>query len=168
MVITARFNSTCAACRQPIAAGDKVEWTPGNKATHETCPAAAPVARMSVDEIGVYVMPDNSIVRVKANSDKTRTYAKRWVVIGGERLTEADTRAHGEYQYEPGLVAQVAAQGRRMNLDEAKAFILRYGQCCRCGKGLKAADSVALGIGPVCIKYFAAATTGADLMVTAA
>lgn len=41
-----------------------------------------------------------------------------------------------------------------MTLDEAKAFILRYGQCVRCGRRLKAAESVERGIGPVCVRYF--------------
>jgi hypothetical protein len=120
---------------------------------------------ISVEDAGVYVLPDGAICKVKVTKNKDHTYAERWTVIGGERLTEAETRVHGEYVYEPRLIHQVAAEGRKMTLTEAKAFILRYGVCCRCGTKLVAADSVERGIGPVCKGYFAAGTSGAELMV---
>jgi hypothetical protein len=175
MTITAKFSSTCPRCQEPIAPGTRVEWNPGEKARHTDCSPVAAVAaavtpvqpvRVAVEDAGVYVLPNSAIVKVQANREKTRTYAKRWVVIGGIRLTEAGSREHGEYQYEPGLVQQVAAEGRKMTLDEAKAFILRYGQCVRCGRLLKDADSVEAGIGPVCIKYFTAGTTAASLLAS--
>ena len=99
-------------------------------------------------------MPDSEIVQIKQTRDKQRTYAKRWIHISGVRLTEAGSREHGEWEYVPGLVNQVAELGRKMTMDEAKAFILRYGQCVRCGRHLKDANSVERGIGPVCIQYF--------------
>lgn len=44
MTITARFSSTCPDCNNPVKVGDKVNWTPGEKATHVQCPPAiAPV-----------------------------------------------------------------------------------------------------------------------------
>lgn len=129
---------------------------------------ARPTQRLAVEDAGVYVLADGTIVKVQANREKTRTYAKRWVTITGVRLSEADTREHGEYQYESGLIAQVEREGRRMSLDEAKAFILRYGVCCRCGRGLKDATSVERGIGPVCVTYFSAGTSGADLLAAPA
>ena len=130
--------------------------------------ASKPVARLAVEEAGVYVMPNGDIVKVQANSDKSRTYAKRWVVINGERLNENDDHVRGEYVYEQGLVQQVAQFGRKMTLDEAKAFILRYGQCARCSRKLKAALSVERGIGPICVRYFSDGITAADLMGLAA
>lgn len=158
MTITARFASTCPKCHNPIPVGTLVRWEPRGKATHVVCPAAAapkpPVARLAVEDAGVYILPDGSIAKVKATQDKLRTYASRWVEIRGERLTEAGTRKQGEYQYEQGLVQRVAAQGRKMTLEEAKAFILRYGICARCSRKLVAADSVERGIGPVCVTYF--------------
>lgn len=128
----------------------------------------APVARLSIEDAGVYVMPDGAIVKVKANQAKTRTYAMRWTEMRVNRLNGEDDTVHGEYVYEAGLVQQVAEQGRKMSLDEAKAFVLRYGQCARCNRHLKDAKSVEQGIGPVCIKYFAAGTTAASLMAAAA
>jgi hypothetical protein len=108
------------------------------------------------DEIGVYVMADGSLWQVKPNKAKTRTYAKVWVDINGERLTLAGTRVRGEWDYQPGMLATVLKEGRKMTLEEAKAFTLLYGQCARCGRRLKAAQSVEQGIGPVCIRYFGA------------
>lgn len=110
--------------------------------------------RIPVEEQGVYILPDDTIVKVKANRQKTRTYAMRWVEISGQRALEEGGRAHGEWHYEQGLIRQVAEQGRKMSLEEAKSFILRYGQCVRCGRHLKDAKSVEAGIGPVCVKYF--------------
>jgi hypothetical protein len=37
MQITAKFSSTCSCCRQPIAAGSKIEWTKGSPAKHVAC-----------------------------------------------------------------------------------------------------------------------------------
>lgn len=168
--ITARFAGRCRSCGRPTAEGDTVYWASGAGAICQDCqdgkpvqtalpdvPVEAPQSRMAVEDAGVYVLPDGTIVKVQANREKTRTYAKRFVEIRAERATEAGTRAHGEYVYEPHLVEQVAREGRKMTLGEAKAFILRYGFCVRCGRALKAAESVERGIGPVCWRYFASA-----------
>jgi len=115
---------------------------------------AAPAANNQSAEPGVYVLPDGSIVKVQPNKAKTNVYALRWTVIGGERLVDAtEGRVHGEWTYESGLIRTVVG-ARKMTLDEAKAFILRYGQCVRCSRHLKAAESVERGIGPVCVQYF--------------
>lgn len=105
-------------------------------------------------EPGIWILEDGTIVQAKENKQKTNVYTKRWVEIRGERLVDAtEEHVHGEWDYDPGLKARLGS-ARRMTLDEAKAFILRYGQCVRCGRRLKAADSVERGIGPVCINYF--------------
>lgn len=119
--------------------------------------AEAPVAeivRLEVEDAGVYRLADGTIVKVQANKEKTRVYAKRLVEIGGERLTEAGAHVHAEYRYEAGLIAQVEREGVKLTLEEAKALTIRYGFCIRCGRHLKAAQSVEQGMGPVCITYF--------------
>jgi hypothetical protein len=125
-------------------------------------------ARISIENAGVYVLPDGAIAKVQARRDKQGTYAKRWIEIRGERLNENDEHVKGEWQYEQGLVGRVAREGRKMTLEEAKAFILRYGQCVRCGTKLVAAGSVERGIGPTCRKYFGGAADGAAVLVGAA
>src|SRR5260370_14103135 len=124
MTITAKFASACGRCGERIAIGETVNWERGQRATHATpcresyqLDADTP-KRIAVEDAGVYVMPDGGIVKVKANRDKSRTYALRWTPISGERLTEAGTREHGEYLFEAGLVQSVATTGRKMTLTQ--------------------------------------------------
>ena len=107
-------------------------------------------------EPGVYVADDGSIVKVQKNKAKTRQYALVWVDIRGARLNLNSDRVHGEWQYERGLITHLTPD-HRMTLEQAKAFTLLFGQCARCGRHLKAAESVEQGIGPVCRKVFSAA-----------
>lgn len=37
MIIAAKYPSKCACCRQPIAAGSKIEWSKGCPARHAAC-----------------------------------------------------------------------------------------------------------------------------------
>jgi hypothetical protein len=180
--MVARFAGKCSHCAQPIATGEPIVWLHGQFTRHARCHRAAltgapavqpelPVTerpRVALEDAGVYVLPDGTICKVQANKEKTRTYAKRWTPINGERLMETGAHKHGEYVYEPGLVEQVAREGRKMTLEEAKAFIVLYGRCARCGRALKAAESVERGIGPICYKWFAEGTTGATLLIGAA
>jgi hypothetical protein len=117
-------------------------------------PVAKPVAGVAVEDAGIYVLPDGSVVKVKANKDKSRTYALRWTETHQDRLVETGEHKHGEYVYEPGLVALVAEQGRKMTFEEARAHSVLYGQCVRCGRSLKDGKSVEQGMGPVCVRYF--------------
>jgi hypothetical protein len=160
--IIARFNSRCPKCQGFINTGEKVLWEQGAKAEHVNCQPAVVVPTVnqksqfiSVDEIGVYVLPDGTVVKVQPNQDKTRTYAKRWVQNGNiDRLTDGHEIVHGDYVFEAGLVSTVAEIGRKMTADEAHAFCLRYGQCVRCARKLKDAKSVKAAMGPRCRKYF--------------
>jgi hypothetical protein len=135
--------------RQPTARelSQLIDWL-------KTRPRDAADAERTQPEIGVYVLEDGTVVQAKPNRTKTNVYTKRWVEIRGERLVDATgEHVHGEWEYSPELKRQVRT-ARKMTLDEAKAFILRYGQCVRCGRKLKAAESVERGIGPVCVQYF--------------
>jgi hypothetical protein len=122
-------------------------------------------------ECGVYVLPSSDIVRIKTNAEKTGSYAMAWQHISGYRLTEEidpetlkNNRSQGDYQYAPQLKSVALSEGRKMSRDEALRFSTLYGICAWCGRRLKAADSVARGIGPVCILRFPEGTTAADLM----
>jgi hypothetical protein len=119
-----------------------------------TPPLTPPRPSTTKAEPGIYATPSGDIVKVQWNKAKTNVYALRWVEIHGERLVDAtEERVHGEWEYSPGLVFGIDPAWR-MTLAQAKAFILRYGQCVRCGRHLKAAESVEQGIGPVCRKAF--------------
>ena len=104
-------------------------------------------------EPGIYIDAEDAIWKVQQNKAKTNVYAKVWVGINGQRLTLSGDKVHGEWEYVPGGLRSVIGT-RRMSLEDAKAFIVLYGSCVRCGRHLKAADSVERGIGPTCVKYF--------------
>lgn len=172
--MVARFDSVCTRCRLPIVGGaDAILYTKGQPAVHAECPSdhgieapeveavavapVAPVARLTIEDAGVYKLADGAIVKVQANREKTRVYAKRLTEHKGiERATEGEAgeRVHAEYVFEAGLIAQVEREGVKLTLEEAKALTIRYGFCIRCGRHLKAAQSVEQGMGPVCIRFF--------------
>lgn len=114
-------------------------------------PQTAPAAALTQ---GVYKVEDEIFV-VKSNREHTRLYAKKLVEINGERLTDADTVVHIEFEYAPGAIYRILPE-HKMSVEEGKALTIRYGRCICCGRKLKAAKSVEQGIGPVCITYFAA------------
>lgn len=115
---------------------------------------------LSADEVGCYVLPGGTILKAQPNKAKTNVYVMAWVPSGADRMVDADeSHAHGDWVYEASAQDVMKRQivegtARKMTLDEAKAFILRYGKCVRCGRTLKAHESVERGIGPVCVKYF--------------
>jgi len=106
-------------------------------------PAAEPLA------VGMYRTEAGEIFKVQESKAGNR-YAKKLVQIGGNRLTEAGETVQFEFEYAPGAVRSLTA-AMRLTVEEAKAFGIRFGVCCVCGKTLTEAKSVALGIGPVCI-----------------
>lgn len=102
---------------------------------------------------GVYDV-DNHVYVVKFNRAKTHLYAKRLVEITSDRLAESGDYVQIEFVYAPGVIATIKPE-HRMDFERAKALTIRYGRCINCGRQLKAAKSVELGIGPVCRKSFA-------------
>jgi hypothetical protein len=102
---------------------------------------------------GVYVLPDGRVVQGKSNKAGTNVYSLLWVETNADRLNDEGEHVRGEWQYAPELKALVRPE-HKMTLEQARTFTLRYGQCARCCRKLKAAQSVEEGIGPVCRKYF--------------
>lgn len=117
--------------------------------------AARPDAPSSAAvDAGVYER-DGVVYVVKAARESGNLYAKRIVEIGGERLTEAGTVINAEFEYAPGVIRTLGPE-HKMDYERAKALTIRYGFCIACGRHLKAAKSVDVGIGPVCRTKFAA------------
>lgn len=110
--------------------------------------AANDVARVS--EPGMYRNAAGALFKVQL-SDAGNLYAKALVPIGGQRLTDTDAVIGFEFTYAPGAMRELTAD-MRLSLDDAKAFGIRYGVCCVCGRTLKDAKSVANGIGPICAR----------------
>jgi len=170
MEITARFASLCPKCNVQIREGQRVNWERGSKATHVVCPAVVipistpayvPDRFLTKDDVGSYVLRSDTdtVFHVVETRDHTRYYAEKFVLIGGERTTEAGTVLNGDWQFESNsgeryskLVARLidANKLRRMTADEVIDFAVLYGRCVQHGGFLKSADSVDAGIGPVC------------------
>lgn len=102
---------------------------------------------------GIYIAPNGDVIKVQANKAKTNVYAKVAVAFGGERLNLLGDVVKWEWQYAAGLIAHITP-AMRMTKEQAEEYSLKYSKCMCCGRQLKAAKSVAAGIGPVCIKYF--------------
>jgi bacterioferritin-associated ferredoxin len=148
--MAARFAGKCSHCAQPIATGEPIVWLRGQFTRHARCHRAAQSGAPAVQpELPVTERPRVALEDAGVYVLPDGTICKVQV-------------------YEPGLVEQVAREGRKMTLEEAKAFIVLYGRCARCGRALKAAESVERGIGPICYKWFAEGTTGATLLIGAA
>jgi hypothetical protein len=129
--------------RQPVAAA----------APTVTAHAGAAVMKQPEASQGVY-QKDGKIYVVKSNKAHTHTYAKE-LVTSADHLTEAGTVIPFDLTYAPGVV-KTLTEADRMPLADAEQLMIKFGRCICCGRTLKAAKSVSQGIGPICIKYFAA------------
>ena len=103
-------------------------------------------------EAGLYES-DGTVFKVQISKTSNKPYAKRLVLISGQRLMSDGSKARLEYEYAPGAVRSLTAENR-MDLETAKRFGIEYGICIVCGAFLKDADSVEQGIGPVCRRKF--------------
>ena len=94
-----------------------------------------------VTEVGMYHQ-NGKVYRVKL-SKAGRLYAMLYTPSG---LTKAE-----RFAYAPGAIYGLRSADR-MTLEHAKELGVHHGICCVCGAELSDEKSVALGIGPVCIK----------------
>lgn len=91
--------------------------------------------------VGFY-LSDGVVYRVVPNQDKTRTYAKRL------------DPATGKWTFAKGVVGSLTVE-QRLTEQQAADLGRQYGRCVCCGAELSDEESVARGIGPVCVKHFA-------------
>lgn len=106
--------------------------------------AAVGVAQSSSDEAaaeGVYDLNGTFYAVRTSRNDNTRRYAYEAVIT--------DTSV--TFEFSKGSVYRLA-EARRLNLGEIEAMSLQFSRCFLCGTKLKAKDSKARGIGPVCAK----------------
>lgn len=115
--------------------------TPRTPSTSNTFRSQPLPSAPSITDEGMY-QSGNDIYRVQ-RSRAGRLYA--------EQLTPG-----GSFVYIKGAVYNIRPE-HRMSVEQAKAYGLRYGRCCVCGKTLTDPASIQNGIGPVCAKgkYFA-------------
>lgn len=156
MTFAAKYPGTCRQGQDDIRPGDEIERLDGGYA-HVKCPPR-PDAGMSRPPMKAAPAPElepgmyrnqAGIFKVQRSRVSGGLYAKRLVIIRGERLTDANEVKNIEFEYAPGMVKAILPADR-MTIDEATGFGIQYGFCCVCGRFLKDATSVAEGIGPVC------------------
>jgi hypothetical protein len=87
----------------------------------------------------------------KAVHGSKLNYAKRLVqVLANDPKTG---KPKFKFEYAPGFVYELRSE-HMLTLDQAKEFGALYGTCCVCGRTLTREESIAAGIGPVCVTKF--------------
>lgn len=124
------LNVYCAVNRETVAAAPQEA---------PSAPQTLPEATEELRE-GPWFGPDGLPYLVQRGQDSGQLYAKPWD-------PEAGTR--GKFVYEHRAILRVRG-GRRMTLDEARAFGQDTGTCGVCGRTLRKRESIEKGIGPVC------------------
>lgn len=180
MTITAKFAGRCNKCFQPIAIGEKIEWTRGVKgAAHIACPAV-PVAPVNLTPKPVVVAEQSAIVeflqraiRSGLKAPKVRFLAPK----GGElRLSLAGNTSKypGSIQVKVNgvWVGRINPDGTKSGYDlteellatinkialnpaaAAKEYGALMGRCSFCNLQLTDAGSVEVGYGPICAGHY--------------
>ncbi len=102
--------------------------------------------------VGIYEM-DEGLYAVRPNRAKTARYALEIRTTSTGRITEAGEEVHVEFEYAAGIVNRLTLE-HRCSVERAEDLSLRFGKCICCGHGLKVADSVRQGVGPVCKRRY--------------
>lgn len=102
-------------------------------------------------EIGIYEY-NGEIYKLK-QARAGHLYAMRlnYDVKTAERLTEAGETIKAVYEYAPGMMRRITAE-HRITGERAEELSTVFGNCIVCGRSLRAAESVKVGIGPICRK----------------
>ena len=98
-----------------------------------------------VVEPGFYLMGD-TVYKVRWNMSKTNMYA---VVL--TKLANPDGHKKAKWDYAAGMMAKLKSH-MKLTVEQAAALGHENGYCMICGIELTNPESVARGIGPVCIK----------------
>jgi hypothetical protein len=102
---------------------------------------------------GMWILGDVIYKVQKAVHGSGRLYAKK-LVVSKAFDSDADDTSEVRFEYAPGAVKQLGVGGRKLTLEEAKAFGALYGTCCVCGRTLTNEQSIKDGIGPICAGKF--------------
>jgi hypothetical protein len=114
--------------------------------------AAQQAAKAETPTPGIYQLATGEIFKVKFNKAKTNVYAEK-LTESAERLNENDELVTFEYVYAPGAIKRITPADK-MSAEAGAALSIKYGRCLNCGRKLKAAASVAVGMGPKCLESF--------------
>lgn len=146
-----RFAGKCGRCSVWVDAGAGLIVKTRSGAwvvTHNgACPEApAPVATLTADDLGIYVTPEGTAIRVVKGQMSGKFYTKTLV------FNTVGDRTVMDWQYTPGLSV---AGLPKMTTEFAAELGLKCSQCVSClaslgGVSLSAKCSAVLGFGETC------------------
>lgn len=97
----------------------------------------------------MYVAPEGfyhnslGVFKVVTNAGSGRRYAKKLTKVGDSH----------SWEFAPGAVTKLQV-GTKLSTATAAQFGALYGTCICCLRALDNEESIALGIGPVCLKKY--------------
>lgn len=152
-----------------VALPDSEEWRAAHTYRHYqhgrrrfASSADGAASRYDASRLGVYrkdgeiivVVPSKTQVTLSDGSTRPRSMYSKRLVPSASRLNGNGEPVDFDLVYEPAWLGKIA-EGDRMPLADARAYMIRYGRCLYCRRTLVASESVERGIGPVCAKRFA-------------
>ena len=137
--------TNCTEARASITAAKDMVSQLRTQARNLPAQPTATVQRIVVIE-GLYIIGD-------AETDGT-VFKVQHAVHGSGRLYAKRLTSDGVFVHAPGAIRDLATQGRKLSLEEAKSYGKLYGTCIRCGRTLTDETSIAAGIGPICAEKF--------------
>jgi len=179
MTITAKFASTCTACKTTIAPGTVIDWTRGVGSKHAdihlcaTLRAAAPVVTApapTVDLAPVVAFLSGArerglkSPRVRFAAPGAGELALSLAPLTGKNPGAVYVKVRGEYAGKVtadgtayGIAPELVDALRAIAADPAAAgaaYGRLTGQCSFCTQGLTDEGSIEVGYGPVCAKRY--------------
>jgi len=180
MTITAKFASTCTACKGTITPGQRIDWTRGVGSRHilaADC-AAATAQRVAAVATPAPVVDLASVVtflsgardrglkspRVRFAAPGAGELALSLAPLTGKNPGAVYVKLRGEYAGKVtadgaahGLTSELVDALRTIAADPAAAgaaYGRLTGQCSFCTQGLTDEGSIEVGYGPVCAKRY--------------
>lgn len=171
--IETKFDSNCCRCKNPVKAGETVEWSKGIGIRHPGCEAdqiqaaleeMASPAKQIADGTYTVIKPDGTYrtIRVHTCKDEGSPFQGRTILeyLGGPNnetdytgfgfLTGQIVKIWKKFENNPELAddAFMLAIGNQSEM--GLAYALKSNRCYRCNKKLTVPASICKGLGPVC------------------
>lgn len=160
------FPKSCVSVSngRVVAAADWIfrQKFPSKVNNPESLPIPAPYVRKTINPdltLGAYQLGDDVFVvrmtrkKTKFGREIPRTlYALQMCAINSERLMLDDTTQRVDFRYTNAAKAAIyeLTPEAKLPMVTQESITIRYGRCLICARGLKVAESVKRGIGPIC------------------
>lgn len=119
--------------------------------THVPAPRSSDDTPQAV--VGIYEYEGELFAVRPSKTNPDRTVALRIIVAPSNRMNQDGAISKLTFERAKGMVYRLKEE-HRLTHARAEELSIQYGNCICCGKGLKVAESVKRGIGPVCAKKY--------------